>query len=121
MFLGRCSGPVPQQISHVFTIILSLCLIQSTIPSCLKSVPTLSWYPKISATTSHKDLSSSYTNTHNYQVAGTAGPKPYQGLPPSLLPSFNPHQFVYRVNRSTKNTIVITLQTTLSHPEHQWK
>ncbi|KAF7646613.1 hypothetical protein LDENG_00184830 [Lucifuga dentata] len=37
----------------------------------------------------------------------------------SFPPSFNPHQFAYRTNRSTEDAISITLHTALSHLEHR--
>ncbi len=37
----------------------------------------------------------------------------------SLPPSFDPHQFSYRANRSTEDAIALTVHITLSHLEHQ--
>lgn len=35
------------------------------------------------------------------------------------LSSFNPHQFAYKANRSTEDSIFIILHTVLSHLEHR--
>ena len=37
----------------------------------------------------------------------------------SLPTTSNPHQFAYRANRSTEDTIATALHTTLQHVEHQ--
>ncbi|KAL2080759.1 hypothetical protein ACEWY4_024552 [Coilia grayii] len=44
-----------------------------------------------------------------------AGPKAYQGLPP---PSFDPHLFAYKANRSTQDSISTAFQSALHHLEN---
>jgi hypothetical protein len=39
-------------------------------------------------------------------------------IKPCLPPSFDPHQFAYRANRSTEDAIAIGHHSTLSHLEH---
>lgn len=42
-----------------------------------------------------------------------------QHIKSSFPPTFDPHQFAYRANRSTEDAITIALHTALSHLEHR--
>ena len=113
--LGKVLKACADQLSQVFTSIFNLSLTQATIPACLKST-TIIPVPKKSNITSLNDyrpvpLTPIVTKCLERLVLGH--------IKGCLPPSFDPHQFAYKANRSTEDAIAITLHTALCHLEHR--
>lgn len=112
---GKVLKAWADQLSQVFTTIFNLSLAQALIPSCLKSA-TIIPVPEKSATDSINDyrpvaLPPAITKCFERLVL--------HHIKACLPPTFDPHQFAYRANRSTEDAIAIALNSTLSHLEHR--
>lgn len=113
---GKVLKACAHQLSEVFTTIFNLSLAQATIPACLKSAIIIP-IPKKPATNQLNDfrpvaLTLIITKCLERLVQ--------RHIKDSLPPSFDPYKFAYSANRSTEDTIAITLHTALSHLE-QWE
>ncbi|XDV11181.1 hypothetical protein PO909_000189 [Leuciscus waleckii] len=111
---GKVLRACADQLTGILTKIFNISLTRAIVPSCWKST-TIIPVPKTSARKSLNDfrpiaLTSLVMKCLERLVA--------QHIKACLPPSFDPHQFAYRANRSTEDAIAITLHATLSHLEH---
>lgn len=114
----KAAGPdgVPGKVlrAGVFTTIFNLSLSLATVPPCLKT-STIIPIPKKAAVETPND----YRPVALMPVVMKCFEKLVsQHIRTCLPPTLDPHQFVYRANRSTEDTITIVLHTALSHLEH---
>ncbi|XP_028311351.1 uncharacterized protein LOC114468574 [Gouania willdenowi] len=103
------------QLTGILTTLFNLSLTHATVPTCLKA-STIVPIPKKPAIDSLNDyrpiaLTSVIMKCMERSVS--------QHIRDCLPPTFDPHQFAYRANRSTEDAIAITLHTALSHLENK--
>ena len=112
---GKVLKACAAELLQVFTTIFNLSLTQSTLPACLKSA-TIIPVPKKLTTVSHKEYHPvALTPIITKCLEGLV----FNHIRSCLPPSFDLHQFAYRVDRSTEDAIAITLHTALSHLKHR--
>ena len=112
---GKVLRACADQLSQVFTKIFNLSLSQATIPACLKTTTIIPMPNK-----SHIACLNYYRPVALTPVITKCLERLVLGhIRDCLPPSFDPHQFAYKANRSTEDTISITLHTVLSHLEHR--
>ncbi len=112
---GRVLNYCADQLTGVFTRIFNTSLLQATVPSCLKS-STIIPVPKKTAS---KDLNSYRPVALTPVVMKCFEKLISQHIRSSLPATFDSHQFAYRPNRSTEDTIVTATHTALSHLGHR--
>ncbi len=109
--LRDCAG----QLAGVFTKIFNQSLSQAAVPSCLKTstiipvpkkntISCLNDYRPVALTPIIMKCFEKLVRTHIVSI---------------LPPSFDPHQFAYRTNRSTEDAITTALHSALCHLEQQ--
>lgn len=112
---GRVLKECADQLSEVFTKIFNLSLSKSIIPPCLKSatIIPLPKKPVISGLNDYRPVALTPVIMKCFERLVQ------QHIKASLPPTFDPHQFAYRANRSTEDAIATALHTALTHLEHQ--
>ena len=110
---GRVLKDCADQLVGVFTKIFNQSLSQSTVPSCLKSSTIVPLPKKTNITT---------LNDYRPVALTPVVMKCFEKLVRSHImsfipPTFDPHQFAYRANRSTEDAVATALHAALSHLE----
>lgn len=113
--LGKVLRACAYEPAAVFTNIFNLSLSQAIVPPCLKLAIILP-VPKKPVIDSLNDyrpiaLTSIVSNCLDRLVL--------RHIKASLPPTFDPHQFAYRANRSTEDAIATALHKALDHLEHR--
>uniref|UniRef100_A0A669B3Y2 Reverse transcriptase domain-containing protein n=1 Tax=Oreochromis niloticus TaxID=8128 RepID=A0A669B3Y2_ORENI len=111
---GRVLKACADQLAPVFTRLFNLSLTHATVPHCLKS-STIVPVPK---STTISSLSDYRPIALTPVVAKCFEKLVLKHIKDCLPPSFDPHQFAYRANRSTEDAISTALHSALHHLEN---
>ncbi|XP_041671977.1 C-type lectin domain family 4 member M-like [Cheilinus undulatus] len=112
---GRVLKDCADQLTGGFTKIFNLSLAQATVPTCLKSSTIIPVPKKTPISSLNNFWPIALTPVIMKCFKKLIRSHIIQGLPPT----FDPHQFAYRENRSTEDAIAIALYTTLANLEQE--
>ncbi len=112
---GRVLRDCADQLADVFTDIFNQSLSQCLIPACLKSSTIIPLPKKTNASTPNDYRPVALTPI----IMKCFEKLVWSHITASLPPTFDPHQFTYRANRSTEDAIATALHTTLTHVEQK--
>uniref|UniRef100_A0A669BZP0 Reverse transcriptase domain-containing protein n=1 Tax=Oreochromis niloticus TaxID=8128 RepID=A0A669BZP0_ORENI len=108
---GRVLKACADQLAEVFTTIFNLSLLQSVVPSCLKSA-TIVPVPKKNTVSCLND----YRPVALTPIIAKCFEQLIMSHIKAAIPAnLDPHQFAYRANRSTEDTIITALHTAVTH------
>ena len=108
---GRVLKACADQLAEVFTTIFNLSLLQSVVPSCLKSA-TIVPVPKKNTVSCLND----YRPVALTPIIAKCFEQLIMSHIKAAIPAnLDPYQFAYRANRSTEDAIITALHTALTH------
>ncbi|XP_024121111.1 uncharacterized protein LOC112142095 [Oryzias melastigma] len=112
---GRVLRDCADQLTPVFTKIFNRSLAQSTVPVCLKSsiIVPLPKKPHVSSFNDYRPVALTPTVMKCFEKLVR------RHITAALPPGLDPHQFLYRENRSTEDAIATALHAALSHLEQR--
>jgi len=103
------------QVAGVFTRILNRSPSQSTVPPCLKSsiIVPLPKKPHIISLNDYRPVALTPVVIKCFEKLV------WDHITSLLPPTYDPHQFAYRANKSTEDAVITALHAVLSHLEQQ--
>ncbi|KAF7647838.1 hypothetical protein LDENG_00165960, partial [Lucifuga dentata] len=112
---GKVLKACADQLSQIFASIFNHSLLKAVVPSCLKSsiIIPVPKKPTIDCLKDYRPVALTPVITKCFERLVL------RHIKACLPPCFDPHQYAYRVNRSTEDAIAAALHTALCHLEQQ--